>query len=200
MAALTSCGTIPETGDYSVLLEPQVEAIGTVNEDFAVESLSGDVFQLGNASYRILRVEPGRVRVEDARGEIRAGRFIGGLLGEQFALPEAIGLLRQVRRQPHDGAWLCVAAADPANLPGSVLPCRAAGAARARRTGAVPRRRAGGDLGRRAFRAVAGIERCRQRAGTAATDRSVCIRCARCDRGHARLPALSRDPRQTDVQ
>ncbi|SCB05307.1 Conserved hypothetical protein [Xanthomonas translucens pv. translucens DSM 18974] len=122
MAALTSCGTIPETGDYSVLLEPQVEAIGTVNEDFAVESLSGDVFQLGNASYRILRVEPGRVRVEDARGEIRAGRFIGGLLGEQFALPEAIGLLRQVRRQPHDGAWLCVAAADPANLPGSVLP------------------------------------------------------------------------------
>ncbi|KWV13685.1 hypothetical protein ATB53_15190 [Xanthomonas translucens] len=68
MAALTSGGTIPETGDYSVLLEPQAEAIGTVNEDFAVESLSGDVFQLGNASYRILRVEPGRVRVEDARG------------------------------------------------------------------------------------------------------------------------------------
>ncbi|MBN6111652.1 DEAD/DEAH box helicase [Xanthomonas bonasiae] len=68
MAALTSGGTIPETGDYSVLLEPQAETIGTVNEDFAVESLSGDVFQLGNASYRILRVEPGRVRVEDARG------------------------------------------------------------------------------------------------------------------------------------
>ncbi|WP_039955987.1 DEAD/DEAH box helicase, partial [Xanthomonas graminis] len=68
MAALTSGGTIPETGDYSVLLEPQAETIGTVNEDFAVESLSGDVFQLGNASYRILRVEPGKVRVEDARG------------------------------------------------------------------------------------------------------------------------------------
>jgi ATP-dependent Lhr-like helicase len=58
----------------------------------------------------------------EARGEIRGGRFIGGLSGEQFALPEAIGLLRQVRRQPHDGAWLCVAAADPANLLGSVLP------------------------------------------------------------------------------
>ncbi|WP_267117412.1 DEAD/DEAH box helicase, partial [Xanthomonas sacchari] len=68
MAALTSGGTIPETGDYSVVLEPQAQTIGTVNEDFAVESLGGDVFQLGNASYRILRVEAGRVRVEDARG------------------------------------------------------------------------------------------------------------------------------------
>ncbi|WP_076998847.1 DEAD/DEAH box helicase [Variovorax sp. KK3] len=68
MTALTSGGTIPETGDYSVVLEPQAHAIGTVNEDFAVESLAGDVFQLGNTSYRILRIEPGRVRVEDAQG------------------------------------------------------------------------------------------------------------------------------------
>ncbi|MCE4280813.1 DEAD/DEAH box helicase [Xanthomonas hortorum pv. vitians] len=68
MTALTSGGTIPETGDYSVVLEPQAEKIGTVNEDFAVESLTGDVFQLGNASYRILRVDAGRVRVEDAKG------------------------------------------------------------------------------------------------------------------------------------
>lgn len=68
MTALMSGGTIPETGDYAVLLEPQALNIGTVNEDFAVESLSGDIFQLGNASYRILRIEPGRVRVEDAQG------------------------------------------------------------------------------------------------------------------------------------
>lgn len=68
MTALTSGGTIPETGDYTVVLEPQAHKIGTVNEDFAVESLAGDVFQLGNTSYRILRVEPGRVRVEDAHG------------------------------------------------------------------------------------------------------------------------------------
>ena len=68
LTALTSGGTIPETGDYSVLLEPQAHQIGTVNEDFAVESLAGDVFQLGNTSYRILRIEPGRVRVEDAQG------------------------------------------------------------------------------------------------------------------------------------
>ena len=68
MTALTSGGTIPETGDYTVVLEPQADRIGTVNEDFAVESLAGDIFQLGNTSYRILKIETGRVRVEDARG------------------------------------------------------------------------------------------------------------------------------------
>jgi ATP-dependent helicase Lhr and Lhr-like helicase len=67
--AVTSGGTIPENADYSVMLEPQGVQVGTVNEDFAVESLAGDVFQLGNASYRILRVENGRVRVEDAHGQ-----------------------------------------------------------------------------------------------------------------------------------
>ncbi|MGC4008223.1 MAG: DEAD/DEAH box helicase [Pseudomonas sp.] len=69
LTAVTSGGTIPDTGDYAVLLEPQGLTVGTVNEDFAVESLAGDVFQLGNISYRILRVEPGRVRVEDAQGQ-----------------------------------------------------------------------------------------------------------------------------------
>ncbi|MGE8477935.1 MAG: DEAD/DEAH box helicase [Pseudomonas shirazensis] len=68
LTALTSGGTIPENADYSVLLEPQALNIGSVNEDFAVESITGDIFQLGNASYRILRVEAGKVRVEDARG------------------------------------------------------------------------------------------------------------------------------------
>jgi len=68
LTALTSGGTIPDTADYAVLLEPQSLNIGSVNEDFAVESIAGDIFQLGNASYRILRVEPGRVRVEDAHG------------------------------------------------------------------------------------------------------------------------------------
>ncbi|MGH8778275.1 Lhr family helicase [Paraburkholderia sp.] len=69
LVAVTSGGTIPENADYAVLLEPQGVNIGTVNEDFAVESLAGDVFQLGNASYRILRVESGRVRVADAQGQ-----------------------------------------------------------------------------------------------------------------------------------
>ncbi|MGH8727651.1 MAG: DEAD/DEAH box helicase [Burkholderiales bacterium] len=68
LTAVTSGGTIPDTADYTVILEPEAHAIGSVNEDFAVESLAGDIFQLGNASYRILNVETGRVRVEDARG------------------------------------------------------------------------------------------------------------------------------------
>ena len=67
--ALTSGGTIPDTADYQVVLEPDNHIIGSVNEDFAVESMAGDVFQLGNASYRILRVERGTVRVEDAHGQ-----------------------------------------------------------------------------------------------------------------------------------
>ena len=67
--ALTSGGTIPDTADYQVLLEPENHVIGTVNEDFAVESMAGDIFQLGNASYRIQRVERGTVRVEDAKGQ-----------------------------------------------------------------------------------------------------------------------------------
>ncbi|XCY75007.1 DEAD/DEAH box helicase [Pseudomonas sp. CBR-F] len=69
LTAVTSGGTIPDNADYSVLLEPQSLNIGSVNEDFAVESIAGDIFQLGNTSYRILRVEPGKVRVEDAHGQ-----------------------------------------------------------------------------------------------------------------------------------
>ncbi|MBA2237540.1 MAG: DEAD/DEAH box helicase, partial [Lysobacter sp.] len=68
MTALMSGGTIPDAGDYAVVLEPQAFTVGTVNEDFAIDVLTGDIFQLGNTSYRVLRVEPGRVRVEDAQG------------------------------------------------------------------------------------------------------------------------------------
>ncbi|MFC6337630.1 DEAD/DEAH box helicase [Pseudomonas sp. CCM 7891] len=69
LTAVTSGGTIPDNADYNVLLEPQSLNIGSVNEDFAVESIAGDIFQLGNTSYRILRVETGKVRVEDAHGQ-----------------------------------------------------------------------------------------------------------------------------------
>src|SRR6202035_64769 len=68
LTALTSGGTIPDTADYQVLLEPENVVIGTVNEDFAVESMQGDIFQLGNTAYRIIRVERGTVRVADAEG------------------------------------------------------------------------------------------------------------------------------------
>ena len=69
LTALTSGGAIPDNADYRVVLEPSDTFVGTVNEDFAVESLAGDIFQLGNASWRILRVNSGVVRVEDAKGQ-----------------------------------------------------------------------------------------------------------------------------------
>jgi ATP-dependent helicase Lhr and Lhr-like helicase len=69
LVALTSGGAIPDNADYRVVLDPSETFLGTVNEDFAVESLAGDIFQLGNASWRILRISSGVVRVEDAKGQ-----------------------------------------------------------------------------------------------------------------------------------
>ena len=69
LLAITSGGAIPEVSDFRVLLEPEGVTVGTVNEDFAVESLPGDIFQLGNTSWRILQVTPGTVRVADAQGQ-----------------------------------------------------------------------------------------------------------------------------------
>ena len=69
LTAITSGGAIPDTADYTVVLEPTDAVIGTVNEDWAIESMQGDIFQLGNASWEILRVENGRVRVADAHGK-----------------------------------------------------------------------------------------------------------------------------------
>jgi ATP-dependent Lhr-like helicase len=69
LTALTNGGAIPDNTDYRVVLDPTETFIGTVNEDFAVESLAGDIFQLGNASWKILKIESGRVRVEDAHGQ-----------------------------------------------------------------------------------------------------------------------------------
>jgi ATP-dependent Lhr-like helicase len=69
LAAITSGGAIPDNADYRVVLEPDGLYLGTVNEDFAVESMAGDVFQLGNRSWRVLRIQHGTVRVADAQGE-----------------------------------------------------------------------------------------------------------------------------------
>ncbi len=96
MTALMSGGTIPDTGDYSVIMEPESVFIGTVNEDFAVESMAGDIFQLGNASYRILRVEPGKVRVEDAHGQPPSIPFwLGEAPGRTDELSTAVSRLRE---------------------------------------------------------------------------------------------------------
>ncbi len=69
LTAMTSGGAIPDNADYDVVLEPHGTRLGSVNEDFAVESVPGDIFQLGNTSWRILRVERSAVRVEDAHGQ-----------------------------------------------------------------------------------------------------------------------------------
>ena len=58
----------------------------------------------------------------ESRGDIRGGRFVAGFTGEQFALPDAIGLLRETRRKPLDGSWISLSGADPLNLAGILTP------------------------------------------------------------------------------
>jgi ATP-dependent Lhr-like helicase len=95
LTALTNAGTIPDNADYQVMLEPENTFIGTVNEDFAVESMAGDIFQLGNASYQILRVERGVVRVEDAHGQPPTIPFwLGEAPGRSGELSQSVSRLR----------------------------------------------------------------------------------------------------------
>ncbi len=104
LTAITSGGAIPDTADYEVVLEPQAIRVGTINEDFAVESLAGDIFQLGNQSYRILRVESGRVRVEDAQGAPPTIPFwLGEAPGRSDELSLAVARLRQDLSDRLDG-------------------------------------------------------------------------------------------------
>jgi ATP-dependent helicase Lhr and Lhr-like helicase len=96
MAALTSGGAIPELGDYRVVAEPDETPVGTVNEDWAVESMAGDVFLLGTTSWRIRKVEPGVVRVVDAQGAPPSAPFwLGESPGRTAELSEEVSRLRQ---------------------------------------------------------------------------------------------------------
>jgi ATP-dependent Lhr-like helicase len=96
LTAITSGGTIPDNADYRVQMEPENIFVGTVNEDFAVESLAGDIFQLGNHSYRILRVERGTVRVEDAHGQPPSIPFwLGEAPGRSDELSQSVSRLRE---------------------------------------------------------------------------------------------------------
>jgi ATP-dependent Lhr-like helicase len=95
LAALTSGGAIAEVGDYRVLLDPDNTLVGTVNEDFAVESMAGDVFLLGTHSWRVRRVEAGVVRVVDAEGMHPTIPFwIGEAPSRTAELSEAVSRLR----------------------------------------------------------------------------------------------------------
>ena len=95
LAALTSGGAIPELGDYRVVAEPDDVFVGTVNEDWAIESMAGDVFLLGTTSWRIRRVEPGTVRVVDAQGAPPSVPFwLGEAPGRTEELSDEVSDLR----------------------------------------------------------------------------------------------------------
>ena len=96
IAAMTSGGAIPENADYDVIAEPEDTFVGTVNEDFAIESLKGDVFLLGNNAWKIRRVESGRVRVEDAHGQPPTIPFwLGEAPGRTTELSDEVTELRE---------------------------------------------------------------------------------------------------------
>ncbi len=133
LVALTSGGAIPDNADYRVILEPSETFVGTVNEDFAVESLAGDIFQLGNASWRILRVNSGVVRVEDAKGQPPGIPF---WLGEAPARTDEVSravsdLRREIEKRLASGCDVSESlatgelwGAQAASLPGAAA-CRA---------------------------------------------------------------------------
>ena len=111
LAALTSGGAIPDNADYDVIAEPENTFVGTVNEDFAIESIRGDVFLLGNTPWRIRRVESGRVRVEDAQGAAPSVPFwLGEAPGRTTELSDEVSDLREElyqRTEQGDGVrWL----------------------------------------------------------------------------------------------
>jgi len=96
LVALQNGGAIPDNFDYEVVMLPQGYRVGTLNEDFAFESLPGDIFQLGNTSYRIMKIEQGRVLVEDAKGQPPTIPFwVGDAPGRSDELSAAVSDLRE---------------------------------------------------------------------------------------------------------
>ncbi|HEY2438357.1 MAG TPA: DEAD/DEAH box helicase, partial [Solirubrobacteraceae bacterium] len=95
LASLTSGGAIPETGDYRVLMEPGDVFVGTVNEDFAIESMQGDVFLLGTHPWQVVQVTNGVMRVRDATGRHPTVPFwLGEAPGRTDELSEEVSQLR----------------------------------------------------------------------------------------------------------
>ena len=95
LTAITAGGAIPDNADYRVVLDPEETFIGTLNEDFAIESSAGDIFQLGNTSWRILAVNSGTVRVADAHGQPPTIPFwLGEAPGRSAELSSAVARLR----------------------------------------------------------------------------------------------------------
>ena len=96
LVAMTNGGAIADNADFDVILEPEGMSLGTLNEDFAIESMPGDIFLLGNNAWRILRVEDGKVRVQDASGLPPSIPFwFGEAPGRSDELSLAVSVLRQ---------------------------------------------------------------------------------------------------------
>ena len=107
LAAITSGGAIPENAAYTVVLEPEGKTIGTLDEDFAMESLTGDVFLLGTHSWRIRHVMQGRVYVEDARGAAPSIPFwLGEAPGRSEELSGAVSRVRYRILEQDSHEWL----------------------------------------------------------------------------------------------
>jgi ATP-dependent Lhr-like helicase len=96
LIAITNGGAIPETTQFQVIAEPEGTLVGTLDEDFAIESHAGDIFLLGTTSWRIKRVENGRVRVEDAHGQPPSIPFWNGEApGRTIELSREVARLRE---------------------------------------------------------------------------------------------------------
>ncbi len=118
LAAITSGGAIPETANYNVVAEPDGHVVGTLDEDFAVESMAGDIFLLGTKSWQIRRVEPGVVRVEDAHGAPPSIPFWNGEgPGRTLELSREVSALRAAIDERDDAA---AAALLPRRVRGSM--------------------------------------------------------------------------------
>jgi len=104
LTAVTCGGAIPDNADYDVIVEPGGQFVGTVNEDFAIESLPGNIFQLGNTSWRVLKVDPAALRVADAAGEPPNMPFwLGEAPARSAELSFAVSRLRETFRELADG-------------------------------------------------------------------------------------------------
>ena len=124
---------IESGGRWAMINRAAPRDSGEASREAAVEYAARTLLaRYGVVFWRLLTQEPGwlppwrdllRVyRRLEARGEIRGGRFVAGFSGEQFALPDAIGLLREIRRRPASGEWVSLSGADPLNLIGILTP------------------------------------------------------------------------------
>ncbi len=108
LAAITSGGAIPDSAQYAVIAEPEGMPVGSLDEDFAVESLTGDVFLLGTHSWRIRHVGQGKVRVEDAHGAAPSLPFwLGEAPGRSPELSASVSTIRELAADCHSNFHDC---------------------------------------------------------------------------------------------